>query len=232
MIGASGQDRHADFASSYQPGVRPRAEWADAASARPRLLGIRLMALRAGRPRAYDAEAALSAAAAVFAQRGYAAASLDRLEAATGMRRPSLYAAFGDKLALYHRALAHDLGWRTAEWRRAMTQDTDLPTMLLAALTCLLDLSGDRPSLALAAVAGLDGAVPASSIQVGVEGAFKAWRELLAARLERASPPVPERLAEPLMDQLLGLAARLAISGRTPAPTDVTVLAAMARPDR
>jgi AcrR family transcriptional regulator len=58
-----------------------------------------------GRPRAYDPDAALMAAMAAFWERGYAATSLDDLVAATGMNRPSLYAAFGDKRAIYVKAL-------------------------------------------------------------------------------------------------------------------------------
>jgi AcrR family transcriptional regulator len=37
----------------------------------------------------------------VFMQKGFAAASLDELAAASGLNRPSLYAAFGDKERLY-----------------------------------------------------------------------------------------------------------------------------------
>jgi TetR/AcrR family transcriptional regulator, copper-responsive repressor len=58
-----------------------------------------------GRPRQYDPERALAAAAKVFWKKGYAAASLDDLAAATGMNRPSLYAAFGDKRDLYLKTL-------------------------------------------------------------------------------------------------------------------------------
>lgn len=54
-----------------------------------------------GRPRAYDEETALAQAMRVFWTGGYAATSLDELVAATHMNRPSLYAAFGDKQALY-----------------------------------------------------------------------------------------------------------------------------------
>lgn len=54
-----------------------------------------------GRPRQYDPERALADAAAAFWKQGYAATSLDDLVAATGMNRPSLYAAFGDKRDLY-----------------------------------------------------------------------------------------------------------------------------------
>lgn len=59
-----------------------------------------------GRPRSFDTEVALKAAAERFRAFGYAATSLDDLAAATGLARPSLYAAFGDKKALYLAALA------------------------------------------------------------------------------------------------------------------------------
>ena len=59
-----------------------------------------------GRPRAYDPETAMAQAMAVFWNAGYAATSLDDLVAATGMNRPSLYGAFGDKHTLY-RTLLH-----------------------------------------------------------------------------------------------------------------------------
>lgn len=58
-----------------------------------------------GRPRAYDPDAALEAALATFWERGFAATSLDDLREATGMNRPSLYAAFGDKKAIYRLAI-------------------------------------------------------------------------------------------------------------------------------
>ena len=58
-----------------------------------------------GRPRAYDAEAALDRAAEVFWANGFSATSLDDLSAAMGMGRPSIYNAFGDKEALFLRAL-------------------------------------------------------------------------------------------------------------------------------
>jgi AcrR family transcriptional regulator len=58
-----------------------------------------------GRPRTYDADTALDQARDAFWDAGYAATSLDTLAAATGMARPSLYLAFGDKRALYRRTL-------------------------------------------------------------------------------------------------------------------------------
>jgi TetR/AcrR family transcriptional regulator, copper-responsive repressor len=60
-----------------------------------------------GRPRAYEPEVALSNAMDVFWRDGFAATSLDALSAATGMNRPSLYAAFGDKRDIYMKAYEH-----------------------------------------------------------------------------------------------------------------------------
>jgi AcrR family transcriptional regulator len=58
-----------------------------------------------GRPRAYDPQTALQQALGVFWSTGYSGASLDSIATAAGMNRPSLYAAFGDKHALYIKAL-------------------------------------------------------------------------------------------------------------------------------
>ena len=56
---------------------------------------------RRGRPRAYEPDVALGKALDLFRKDGFAATSLDDLSAATGMNRPSLYGAFGDKRELF-----------------------------------------------------------------------------------------------------------------------------------
>src|SRR5262245_64568862 len=56
---------------------------------------------RRGRPRAYEPDVALAKALDLFRRDGFAATSLDDLSAATGMNRPSLYGAFGDKRELF-----------------------------------------------------------------------------------------------------------------------------------
>ncbi|MBA4783519.1 MAG: TetR/AcrR family transcriptional regulator [Rhizobiales bacterium] len=58
-----------------------------------------------GRPRGFDEAVALAEASGVFLRRGYSATSLDDISAATGLKRSSLYATFGDKQSLYLQAL-------------------------------------------------------------------------------------------------------------------------------
>lgn len=70
-----------------------------------------------GRPREYDPEEALAAALGEFRRRGYTATSLDHLSDATNMRRPSLYAAFGNKLEIYRQAV-RQYSEQSAERRR------------------------------------------------------------------------------------------------------------------
>lgn len=54
-----------------------------------------------GRPIEYDPDLALQRARDVFWLTGFAASSLDALSEATGMTRPSLFGAFGNKEKLY-----------------------------------------------------------------------------------------------------------------------------------
>lgn len=59
-----------------------------------------------GRPRAFDKDDALNKATHVFWVSGYHGASLANLTKAMGINKPSLYAAFGNKTALYTQALS------------------------------------------------------------------------------------------------------------------------------
>lgn len=77
-----------------------------------------------GRPRAFDVEEALERAVEVFWRQGYAGASLADLTAAMGINRPSMYAAFGNKEELFHRAVAHYAEVDMAYARAALEEPT------------------------------------------------------------------------------------------------------------
>jgi AcrR family transcriptional regulator len=54
-----------------------------------------------GRPRAFDPDKAMARMTDAFWDAGYSATSLDDLSDSTGLNRPSLYGAFGNKRAVY-----------------------------------------------------------------------------------------------------------------------------------
>jgi TetR/AcrR family transcriptional repressor of nem operon len=69
---------------------------------------------RTGRPRGFEEEQALERAMELFWRRGYEATSMQDLVDELGLNRSSLYAAFGDKHALYLRALDRYLQMATS----------------------------------------------------------------------------------------------------------------------
>jgi AcrR family transcriptional regulator len=83
-----------------------------------------------GRPRGFNVDEVLEKARGVFWSLGYAAASLDDIAAATGLNRPSLYAAFGDKHALYMAALRRTREGAAAAMRAMMQREGPLRQVL------------------------------------------------------------------------------------------------------
>jgi AcrR family transcriptional regulator len=74
---------------------------------------------------------ALEQAMHAFWRNGYSGTSLDDIAAATGMNRPSLYAAFGNKQRLYLKALAHYWQLRFDEMRKVLASDLALDEALM-----------------------------------------------------------------------------------------------------
>jgi AcrR family transcriptional regulator len=77
-----------------------------------------------GRPRAFDIDKALERALRVFWEKGYEGSSLSDLTEAMGINRPSLYAAFGNKEALFRKALARYVEETMAFVRDAINEPT------------------------------------------------------------------------------------------------------------
>ena len=101
---------------------------------------------RRGRPRAFEPEIALAQAMDVFWKHGFAAASLDDVSAATGLNRPSLYGAFGDKRALYLQAYGEYRKRMNDSFAPLFAAKKPLKAKLRRILVAALDLylSGDN----------------------------------------------------------------------------------------
>ena len=97
-------------------------------------------AKKRGRPRAYDPDLALTKAMDVFWKDGFAGTSLDELSAATGMNRPSLYGAFGDKRELYIKAYQHYRERSRAGMADLLNQGLPLRQLLQRVFALALDI--------------------------------------------------------------------------------------------
>jgi TetR/AcrR family transcriptional repressor of nem operon len=91
-----------------------------------------------GRPKTFDEEQAIAAAAELFARAGYAATSVDDLLQALGMHRGSLYQAFGSKRGLFvaslRRAVTEGLAGGDDGSAPVSVTDRTLDLVLVAAL--------------------------------------------------------------------------------------------------
>ena len=77
-----------------------------------------------GRPREFCVDHALAQALRVFWEKGYEGTSLNDLTEAMGITRPSLYAAFGNKDALFRKALDLYESEKLAYIRQALEKPT------------------------------------------------------------------------------------------------------------
>ncbi|MDB5500565.1 MAG: TetR/AcrR family transcriptional regulator [Tardiphaga sp.] len=149
---------------------------------------------RRGRPRAYAPEVALGQALALFRKGGFAATSLDDLSAATGMNRPSLYGAFGDKRELYikaYRRYRDDYGAQLVDIFKA---DLGLRQRLARIFNVALETylsGGDAPrgcftvmTVASDAIADPDVRALAQDSVVGLDKAFARCFRIAAEKYE------------------------------------------------
>ncbi|MFJ4483752.1 TetR/AcrR family transcriptional regulator [Streptomyces longwoodensis] len=144
------------------------------------------MAVR-GRPRGFDADAALDRAVEVFWRQGYEGASLTDLTDAMGINRTSMYAAFGNKEELFHRAVARYAEADMAYAREALAQPTAhavVETFLRANADALT--RADRPSGCLSVQGGLAEGGEGGRIAQFLADSRLAGERALAQRLAHA----------------------------------------------
>jgi AcrR family transcriptional regulator len=142
---------------------------------------------RVGRPRAFCEQAALEAAMRVFWEKGYEGASLADLTEAMGINRPSLYATFGDKQALFLKAMEQYANGPASYLRAALaesTADAVIEALFRGTVKLLGDPRNPRGCLSV------QGGLACSSDAEPVKEALVAWRRQgeaeIAKRLKRA----------------------------------------------
>lgn len=140
-----------------------------------------------GRHRQFDVDQVLDAALDVFWRKGYEAASYTDLTQATGVERPALYSAFGNKEALFRLALERYYDHYLSFFPVALEQPTSraVAEHLLRGAAELNTRYADRTGcLGIHGVlAGSDDAEP---IRLALIEARAAGEDLLRERFERA----------------------------------------------
>jgi AcrR family transcriptional regulator len=152
-----------------------------------------------GRPREFDRAAALDAAMLVFWRKGFAAASMNDLCDAMGIRSPSLYAAFGSKEALYLEAIEHYVGtigpplW--GKLAEPTTARASVENLLLAAAEGLPE-SEVMPAGCMVTLAAVGDEWPAPIVEV-----VRKVRTIMLSRLRaRLDAAIAERELSPSTD--------------------------------
>jgi AcrR family transcriptional regulator len=162
---------------------------------------------RRGRPRAYQPEIALGKALDLFRKDGFAATSLDDLSAATGMNRPSLYAAFGDKRELYIKSYARYRADARAAMIDIFRKELPIRERLARIYAVALDiyLSGEAgPRGCFTVMTAASEAVADSDIRAMVLEGFTELDKAFAAcfRLAKEEHELPETADPAVLAQL------------------------------
>lgn len=138
------------------------------------------------RHREFDVDVALDRALLVFWERGYERTSMADLTAATGVSRPSLYAAFGSKADLFERAVErYNAG--PASWAmRALEQPTARQVAEHLLMAAIEHNTGGTGSLGCVVVKSLLATSPDDPVHRGLVRERVAGQDAIRARFERA----------------------------------------------
>ncbi|MGK6318398.1 TetR/AcrR family transcriptional regulator [Sphingomonas sp. DT-204] len=172
-----------------------------------------------GRPRSFDPDRALAAATERFRTRGYAGTSLDELADATGLNRPSLYSAFGDKRALYLAALERIHARAMRGFDRLAEQRLPLRPMLETMFRVIIDgyLTGeDRPSGCVFISTAATAAVADEEVRAQLAG-FLAMED---ERIERLLADAGDEHARTHAPVIAGIVHSLSVRARAGAPKE------------
>lgn len=141
------------------------------------------------RPREFDHDSVVAAAADLFLQNGFEGTSMRDLIARTGLSSSSIYAAFGGKRGLYLAALKHAAVLERAQVEAALEGPGGVVGGLKALYAGLTErlLEGSDTSVSLSARAALEAPEDDAEVMDHLRAHVDDLRRLVAARLEQAS---------------------------------------------
>ena len=190
-----------------------------------------------GRPRSFDTETALQRATEVFWRHGFKGASMAELTAATGLSKPSLYAAFGDKEALYLQCLQRYGARQVALQTQMLSDEPDARRAVELFMRAMAQVQTDpaMPGGCMVVTGSADCGAPATpeAVDAALRAASGGTEQRLLQRLQRAEREgqLPaglnaKSLATLLASVLTGMAV-MAKSGQGRKKLDAVVDAAM-----
>ena len=174
-----------------------------------------------GRPRAFNEVDVLQRAASVFLARGFEACAYEDIATATGLSKPSLYNAFGDKSALFEKVLVGYSTFALHQIMETFASKSDVSEATRAMLLAAADVyaPADRPSTGCLLVGT---ALPACTQNDAVQKALADFLGRLESGIEtiivsRHSDEAKRRARKPrsLAIQVSSLLLTLAVRART-----------------
>ncbi|CAM5425441.1 TetR family transcriptional regulator [Streptomyces spiroverticillatus] len=155
-----------------------------------------------GRPRSFDREAALEKAMTAFWEHGYETTSVADLTRVMGIAAPSLYAAFGDKKALFAEVVGAYAQTHGAFGARALAEEptarAGIARLLREAATEYTDPAHPRGCLVISAAANCSTPEVEQSLRARREANIAAFASRVRADMATGTlPPTtdPEALA-------------------------------------
>ena len=184
-----------------------------------------------GRPRSFDIDQALDQAVQVFWKYGYQDASMQDLTDAMGLSKPSLYAAFGDKEALYLKTLERYVALLIERHAARLNDEADgraaAEGFLRSIAAMLVDPSLPGGCFIINGTADCGGTTIPASVELALRAALQGSEMMLLARLARAGQDgqLPPGVAPASLAALFGsLIAGLAVLAKSGAGHDKLML--------
>jgi AcrR family transcriptional regulator len=180
------------------------------------------------RPRTFDPNDVLLAARQIFWRKGYQGTSFDDITEATGLTKPSLYAAFGDKAALFLKVLDHCHERLIERSQRILTETPNARSAIESWLMSLVPIcSGEKGRNGCLSVNTLtDGGVNDPAVEKSIADFNKQLEGLILKRLEadraQFAPGFdPAAAARTIMAIYIGL---MAMAKQRPSPQQVKMV--------